>query len=595
MKRLLIGTLAFGMLGLFSQAPAVAVPLGNEITYQGLLNDGADVANGVYDVQFRLFDAATGGVQIGGVNTFSDIPIVDGLLTVDLNFGSTAFTKDARWIEVRIRDGASAGAYTTLTPRQPVKAAPVALQSLKDANWSISGSNISNSNTGNVGINESLPIAQLHVVGTSDLGAQFSSADLSTEQVVIEGGQAWLGLYSDNVGAPGSGLTLGEVDTSTGAMTKWSLVQRTSGNGGDLSITYGSDPTPNLNARYMEIDPDGDVGFSTSPAARMHVYYEDQSFDTPRVLRLESYQNPGSFEFHSALDFSGTDIDGRNLDNNTGGSVHINRQTNGDISMVRGGGAVGIGTQPFTGAHLEVENTSITGFSSANVQFDDVIIEDEANAFLGLYSDDQGNVGSGIVFGEIGTGANPDHKWAMYTRTTDNVGDLVITYGTDVNPTANEKMFQVHRDGTTQVKVLEILGADVAERFPCSDAAAEAGDVLMIDANNPGQLCLSSGAYNTKVAGVVSGAGDIPVGAILGNMPGNEDSPAVALSGRVWVKCDASTNAIEVGDLITTAEKTGHAMKAVDRTMAGGATIGKAMTSLPQGEIGLVLVLVNLQ
>jgi hypothetical protein len=152
-------------------------------------------------------------------------------------------------------------------------------------------------------------------------------------------------------------------------------------------------------------------------------------------------------------------------------------------------------------------------------------------------------------------------------------------------------------DGLARVDVLEITGADVAERFPTSEnpEAVKPGMVMELDPENPGKLRIASGAYNRRVAGVVSGAGDIPVGAILGNLPGHDDAPAIALSGRVWVQCDASNGAITVGDLLTTSETAGHAMKVVDYPRAQGAIIGKAMSGLTSGERGLVLVLVNLQ
>jgi hypothetical protein len=59
--------------------------------------------------------------------------------------------------------------------------------------------------------------------------------------------------------------------------------------------------------------------------------------------------------------------------------------------------------------------------------------------------------------------------------------------------------------------------------------------------------------------------------------------------------CDATDHAVEPGDLLTTAERAGHAQKVSDFGRASGATLGKAMTALPQGETGLVLVLVSLQ
>jgi len=68
----------------------------------------------------------------------------------------------------------------------------------------------------------------------------------------------------------------------------------------------------------------------------------------------------------------------------------------------------------------------------------------------------------------------------------------------------------------------------------------------------------------------------------------------VALTGRVYALADASSGAIEPGDLLTTSDLPGHAMKVADPARAQGAIIGKAMSSLKGGK-GLVLVLVSLQ
>jgi hypothetical protein len=63
----------------------------------------------------------------------------------------------------------------------------------------------------------------------------------------------------------------------------------------------------------------------------------------------------------------------------------------------------------------------------------------------------------------------------------------------------------------------------------------------------------------------------------------------------VWVQCDATGCAIAPGDLLTTSDTPGHAMRAAEADRMHGAVLGKAMTSLPPGERSLVLVLVNLQ
>lgn len=145
--------------------------------------------------------------------------------------------------------------------------------------------------------------------------------------------------------------------------------------------------------------------------------------------------------------------------------------------------------------------------------------------------------------------------------------------------------------GVVSVPVLEIRGADVAEKFPASEKLAP-GMVVAIDKTNPGKLCLARGAYNRCVAGVVSGANNFSVGAVLGSAPELKDAPPIALSGRVYVHCDASSGSIEPGNLLTTSETPGHAMKAIDANRSHGAVIGKAMTELKTGR-GLVLMLVQ--
>ena len=68
----------------------------------------------------------------------------------------------------------------------------------------------------------------------------------------------------------------------------------------------------------------------------------------------------------------------------------------------------------------------------------------------------------------------------------------------------------------------------------------------------------------------------------------------VALTGRVYCWTDASAGSVRPGDLLTTSDIPGHAMKVSDYRRAQGAILGKAMSSLESGK-GLVLVLVTLQ
>jgi hypothetical protein len=96
------------------------------------------------------------------------------------------------------------------------------------------------------------------------------------------------------------------------------------------------------------------------------------------------------------------------------------------------------------------------------------------------------------------------------------------------------------------------------------------------------------------VAGVVSGANGLAAGVELGKDGTRQGTVALALTGRVWVRCDATSAPIHVGDLLTTADHAGYAMAVIHHDRAQGAILGKAMTSLERGT-GLVLVLVSLQ
>ena len=73
-----------------------------------------------------------------------------------------------------------------------------------------------------------------------------------------------------------------------------------------------------------------------------------------------------------------------------------------------------------------------------------------------------------------------------------------------------------------------------------------------------------------------------------------DEQHLVAMTGRVYCYVDASQGAIEPGDLLTTSDTPGYAMKVQDHDAAQGAIIGKAMTGLKEGK-GLVFVLVSLQ
>lgn len=138
---------------------------------------------------------------------------------------------------------------------------------------------------------------------------------------------------------------------------------------------------------------------------------------------------------------------------------------------------------------------------------------------------------------------------------------------------------------------IRLLGADCAEFFEADDpATVEPGTVLVI--GETGSLHPCETAYDTRVAGVVSGAGTTKPALVLDHGAADAGVP-VALNGKVHCKVEAETSPIGVGDLLTTSAETGHAMRAGDPARSFGAILGKALAPLAEGR-GLIPVLVAL-
>jgi hypothetical protein len=138
-----------------------------------------------------------------------------------------------------------------------------------------------------------------------------------------------------------------------------------------------------------------------------------------------------------------------------------------------------------------------------------------------------------------------------------------------------------------------LQNADCAEEFEvCDGEGIEPGVVLAL--GDEGILALAHSPYDGKVAGVVSGAGGLRPGIVLGRSRDAGNRWPIALSGKVFCKVDADESPIRVGDLLTTSSTPGHAMAARDHQRAFGAVIGKALAPLNSGK-ALVPILVSLQ
>ncbi len=188
-------------------------------------------------------------------------------------------------------------------------------------------------------------------------------------------------------------------------------------------------------------------------------------------------------------------------------------------------------------------------------------------------------------------------------RMQNSLGELTIKHDAETGKIllypsgASSETIRLNAEtGAVTCEILKLNGGgDVAEPFPMTgDVRLPEGTVVVLDENNPGHTTMSRSAYDPRVAGIISGAGGIKPGLTLSQTGILDRGQNVALSGRVYCLATAVNGAIKPGDMLTTSNIPGHAMKATDRDRAYGTVIGKAMTTLDAGE-GLVLVLVTLQ
>ncbi|MGE0481323.1 MAG: hypothetical protein AB7Q17_12710 [Phycisphaerae bacterium] len=596
-------------------------------TYQGELSDGGAPANGAYDMGFSLWSAPTGGTQIGTTDG-QGVAAIDGLFTAVVNqndeFGATAFNGAARWLQIAVNG-------VVLGPRQPLTAAPYAAYAFSGpggggGQWAGSGANIYNTNTGNVGIGLTTPIDKLHVYRD---GAALRLQDNDDANSYLTLTDVWAG-GGHLKKRTASGQSLLDLDASPqdGVSDAWIRFFRDTNTTGAKRVRFhrgnGSTlPSADIGVgggnSFFQADA-GNFGIGTSsPASRFHVQHTGAQ-RAAWIVSDNTASNLSALRVDTNATNSGVSaVAGVNSGAGSAGYFQISNANNAAPALVATTNGTGPGMRVQVGADsLDVGVNSIN--TAGDGLFGDPLYLNNNVAQTVLIGMGGGNTGIGgdaagfplcKLHVDGGGDANVTSPTAGYFLIGDAFAANIVMDDNEIMARSNgaAATLYLNHDGgdvrigqngpgsTVYVNVLAITGADIAEKFPVSDARHDAapGTVMEIDPQLAGKLRVARGAYNRRVAGVVSGAGDLPVGAVLGNLPGHEDAPPIALSGRVWVRCDAGNAAIAVGDLLTTSDTPGHAMKAADHDRAQGAILGKAMSALAQGDEGLVLVLVSLQ
>lgn len=539
-KQLLIWPVALLVLAGVNQA----IAQGTAFTYQGQLNVNGNLTNGVYDFKFDVWNAGTGGSVIGGPVTNPAVTVSNGLFTTVIDFGPGVFTGSSNWLRILVRTNGS-GSFTVLLPRQQMTPAPYAMFA-ESANAS--------------GITGSIP-----------------NSALNPDVALLDANQTFTGLnvFGTNVGVG-----------TTGAAQQYLSVH------GGLNVDQ-----IDLNAGYLNNGSNNSFGLSFGS-------HSGEGIASERIAGANQY----------GLDFY-TSFTSRMSLNNSG-----NLQLNGnDLYLLQGNANYGLGYR-----------TSVAGISPNGG--DGPFLYGYDVGYLGTVNPDEvslwwnylGNVwvSNNLSVASLTLrGSGSSESLSVSGQTVLASGEFLgITGLGGVQPYigddghGNDVQIGSMTSGITSVACYNTAdnvymhlycssitiegGADMAEPFrfsePGQDNTILPGAVVVIDERNPGQLKLSDRAYDTRVAGVVSGANGINPGIQMQQQGLLEGGKNVALTGRVYVQADTSNGAIKPGDLLTTSSNPGRAMKVSNHAKAQGAILGKAMTGLSEGK-GLVLVLVTLQ
>ncbi|MCX5688924.1 MAG: hypothetical protein NTV94_03905 [Planctomycetota bacterium] len=153
---------AFGV----SVLSASAQPLTSAFTYQGELSAGGSPATGAYDLRFRLYDAASGGTQIGSTLCADDIDVAAGRFATTLDFGAV-FSGQKRFLEIEVRQDSglecsNASGYTLLVSRQELTAAPNAAFAVNAASATMAANATTATNAMNLGGTPAAKVATLN-------------------------------------------------------------------------------------------------------------------------------------------------------------------------------------------------------------------------------------------------------------------------------------------------------------------------------------------------------------------------------------------------------------------------------------------------
>jgi len=422
------------------------------------------------------------------------------------------------------------------------------------------------------------------------------------------------GYFSDNVGIGTSNPVEKLQVNGTAQMTGFKMTTGASsghvltsdrngiGTWQELPVGIGGSGTTNCIPKFTSENTIGNsaiwqsgnlIGIGTmNPGKELEVYSEGDA-----TIRLHG-------EAGSAID---VDLIARSVDQPNGFPGFLIKTNGANRFVIDSEGKIGIGTTT-PSAQLDVMGSAKSSKFFSNLNSGNIGVQ------MNLSANPGGDCAPFVIWDAMNGGAaylfgiRQESNNLLFRRYTgywnDNLAIMTLQGGTGnvgIGTTDPDARLTI-KGSATLLKgynaagdvVVEIgEGLDYAETFPIPKPETEPGMVVIIDDLNPGDLTISTEAYDSKVAGVVSGSKGLGSGIRLGCQETN--GYAVALAGRVYCNVDAKYGDIKPGDLLTTSSTPGHAMVVKDFIRARGAILGKAMEGLSSGQKGQILMLVTLQ
>lgn len=573
---------------------------GTAFQYQGRLTYQGNPADGLYDFTFTVFNAVQGGNALGTGTLTNTVQVSGGVFNTTLDFGPNVFTGAGRWLELGVRTNGP-GPFQILSPRQELLPSPYAIHAATAGSAQALPANtiqtpaladnaVTAAKIASAQVVKSLNGLKDHVILQAGNNVQIATNG-NNLTISASGGGGGLTLpFSGSTGSANPALQLANTGAGTGVQVDtgdgWGVFGRSQKNIGVFGQTFGDNAAGVVGRNESASTGQGQAvfGYASGNAVGVLGVSEGNDGVSGRSngegrsgvfgYTEKSTSHGGTFQNTA----SGPGVTGISA----GGTAVEGFSTSGWAMFGRSQNNVGV-----FGQTLGADVAGVLGRNEANTGRGQAVFGYASGNAVGVLGVSEGNDG---VSGRSNAGGKSGVLG--YTERSDGWG------GYFVNTANGEALHAEGRawvSGEMSVAVLTIRGgADLAEPFASSDGPLAPGSVVVIDPERPGKLRLATEPYDTKVAGVVSGAGGVQPGIALRQDGALDGGQNVALTGRVYVLADAAFGAIQPGDLLTTSATPGHAMKAADPRRATGAVLGKAMTPLAEGR-GLVLVLVSLQ